>query len=144
MKSLWPEQFEASDLVAVTTVLNEQAKLLPSLTNGLVYARLVEIDEDEAISRGLKNQFNYRFDLYATKLHDYRFTVLAFSHDIYLYPVSFQVDDLIGKELGIKKTPSFGCRIVIHNLRELDILLSAAFTSQQVSTVIGSILKLSP
>jgi hypothetical protein len=141
MKNLWPEEFNENDKISAKNFIEEQAKLLPKLTNSLVYAAVEENKFADSLIV-MKNEFIYEFYIYGKFLEGYRFKVLTFSHDITLYPVKFLLDELIAKELSVKKE-AFGYFKVVTDINELENLISSILTCDRMKNVIGSILKLS-
>jgi len=121
--------------------LEEQAKYLPTLTDGIVAAEVKEISSIEAYTRDslpLNVDFNYRFQLIGKFVKEYRFKVMSFSHDITLYPVSFKVDSEIGKELKLGDGP-----VLVETPEKLEEFVRSVLTSQRLRTVVGSIMRLS-
>lgn len=143
MKNLWPTEFEASDLPTTKELLEEQARLLPQLTNDMVHADIVQMDELDMIRYGLSNDFGYRFDIRGKFLKDYRFNLFSFSHDITLFPVVFKLDEKIADEVIGKQGPLSAGKMVVKNIHELENLLSSVFGSARLKAVISSIMRLS-
>jgi len=138
MKNLWPESFKEHDVEAPKVVFEQQAKLLPKLTGDLVYAEVAELSTTVARHYGLQGDFSYVFYLKGKFLENYRFKVLSFSNDITFYPVNLDIDSGIKKELGIKDL-----FVKVDSPVELESLLQKFFSSDRLSKVIGSIMKLS-
>lgn len=140
--NLWPIEFEENNNTAAKQFLEEQAKLLPTLTGDLVYAEVKQITEMETPTGSIDNDFIFRFDLRGKFLQNYRFTVFTFSHDITLYPVKFLLDEKIGAELGIEKS-------IRHYIAKVDTpeilekLVESIFRSERLKTIVGSIMRLS-
>lgn len=141
MKNLWPETFEENTRPSAKNLLEEQAKLLSKLTDGIVYAEVSAVGLLDVISVP-RNEFMFRFDIKGKFLDDYSFRVLLFSHDITLYPVTFSLDEKIAIELGIKKSIE-GYIKSIDAPEDLDNFLSAVLKSERVKSVVGSIIRLS-
>ncbi|PVZ56603.1 hypothetical protein C9422_18985 [Pseudomonas sp. B1(2018)] len=143
MKNLWPSEFETSDLPSTKELLEEQAKLLPQLTNDMVHADIVQLDEFDMIRYGLSNDFGYRFDIRGKFLKDYRFNLFSFSHDITLFPVVFKLDEKIATEVVGKQGLLPTSKVTIKDAEELENLLSHVFGSARLKSVISSIIRLS-
>ena len=143
MKNLWPAAFEASDLPSTKELLEEQARLLPQLTNDMVLADIVQLDELDMIRYGMSNDFAYRFDIRGKFLKDYRFNLFSFSHDITLFPVVFRLDEKIAAEVRVTQEPFSGKKIVVKDAEELESLLSQIFGTARLKSVISSIIRLS-
>ncbi|UFH50511.1 hypothetical protein [Pseudomonas sp. KNUC1026] len=143
MKNLWPTEFEKNDLPSTKALLEEQARLLPQLTNDMVYAELIQLDAFDMMRLGLSNDFAYRFDIKGKFLKDYRFNLFSFSHDITLYPVSFRVDEKIAEEIGLKRDPLSGPSATVTDARSVELLLGEIFGSKRLKSVISSIIRLS-
>ena len=143
MKNLWPESFSENDRPAAKNILEEQAKLLSKLTNGIVYAEVSDLGLMEALRHSLNNDFAFRFDLLGKFLESYRFNVLMFSHDITLYPVKFRIDEKIAAELGVERAFDGSFLIDADTPDALEDLLSRILTTERLKSVIGSIMRLS-
>ncbi|MEW7987051.1 MAG: hypothetical protein AB2799_14775 [Candidatus Thiodiazotropha sp.] len=143
MKNLWPDAFEENDKPTAKSALEEQAKLLPKITNGIVFAEIVEMSDLDATSHSMINDFSFRFNILGKFLEGYRFRVLSFSHDITLYPVKFLIDSGIGSEIGIKPDIIMKHTTVVNDPTELENLLTSILSSQRIKDIVGSILRLS-
>lgn len=142
MQNMWPDSFPENDKIAAKNLFEEQAKLLPKLTNGVVFAEVSELDDFDAISSSMRNDFAYRFDIVGKFLKNYRFKVLTFSHDITLYPVRFRVDENIGAELGIQRGVG-GYFTSIDSPELLQAFVAKLLSTDRLKSVVGSILRLS-
>lgn len=144
MKNYWPNKFNDNSKLAAITVLEEQAKMLPNLTKGTVYAEVSNMDEYDTLvfDNSFKNDFCYRFDIKGKFLDNYSFNVLKFSHDITFYPVQFNVDEKIGIELNLTKKV-FGYYHEVKTPDDLDAFLTVVLSSNRLKDVIGSIMRLS-
>ncbi|MFJ7106178.1 hypothetical protein ACIQU2_00750 [Pseudomonas sp. NPDC098740] len=143
MKNLWPTEFEASDLPSTKELLEEQARLLPQLTNDMVHADIVQLDEIDKIRFGMSNDFAYRFDIRGKFLKDYRFNLFSFSHDITLFPVTFKLDGKIASEVNAKQGAPSTNKILVKDAEGLETLLSQIFGTARLKSVISSIIRLS-
>ena len=142
MQNMWPENFAENDKVAAKNLFEEQAKLLPKLTNGVVFAEVAELEDLDMTMQYLTNDFAFRFDLYGKFLSKYRFNVLMFSHDITLYPVKFRIDEKIGAELGVQKL-SNRYMMTVETPEQLQEFVSRVLNTERMKAVIGSIIRLS-
>ncbi len=140
MKNLWPDSFAENTKPSAKSLLEEQAKLLPKITNGIVFAEVVELDRVESIREAMYNEFCYRLNIRGKFLEGYSFKVMSFSHDITLYPVEFHLDEQLAEELRIRS--AFNTK-KIDNPEELERFLGMVLTSNRIKNVVGSILKLS-
>ncbi|MGF1575607.1 MAG: hypothetical protein ACFCU9_06620 [Cyanophyceae cyanobacterium] len=143
MKNLWPDAFEENSQPSAKNLLEEQAKLLIKLTNGIVYAEVSELGKIEAIASSLKNDFLFRFDICGKFLEGYHFNVLKFSHDITLYPIKFRLDEQIAAELGVKQSAVGVFFVEIDSPDKLEEFIARVLRSERVSRVVGSIIRLS-
>lgn len=143
MKNLWPETFEENDKPSAKNILEEQAKLLPKLTGDMVYAEITQIDDLDAITMSMNDDFIFRFDLRGKFLENYYFNVFMFSHDITLYPVKFLLDAKVADELGIKAQGVYRHRITVDTPEELEKLLQNVLTTNRIKSVVGSIIRMS-
>ena len=140
MKNLWPDSFEENTKASARSMLEEQAKLLPKLTNGVVFAEVAELDKMTALGESMNDEFSYRFNILGKFLEGYKFQVMMFSHDITLYPVRFRLDEQLATELGISDPLR---RTEISEPDELEKFIGTVLTSNRIKDVVGSILKLS-
>lgn len=141
MKNLWPEKFEENSKPTAKSILEEQAKLLYKITNGIVDASIAEMEKIDAVFKDMDNEFAYRFDIYGKFLGGYRFNVLMFCHDITLYPVKFRLDEKIAAELSTQGS-SFRT-ITIDTPEDLEPFLASVLRSERLQNVVGSIIRLS-
>jgi len=141
MKNLWPQKFEENSRISAKAFLEEQAKLLPTLTDGMVYADVYQSRDPGRLA--MRNDFMFHFDIRGRFLEDYRFHLLEFSHDITLYPVKFQIDDQIAKELKLANEFGDSEIKVVETPEELEAFVSAVLRSKRLGNVIGSIIRLS-
>jgi hypothetical protein len=139
MKNLWPESFEENPRQSPKVIFEEQAKLLPKITGDIVFAEVV--DEHSILLPGIEGEFRYRFNIVGKFIGDYRFRVLSFAHDIALYPVNFNLDGELGKELGMDIKSQY--KKNIGSPEELEEFLGQILKSKRIQQVIGSIIKLS-
>jgi len=139
MKNLWPESFKEYDVEPPKVIFEQQAKLLPKLTGDLVYAEVAELSTREALYDGLQqDDFRYGFYLKGKFLENYSFKVLSFSHDIAFYPAKLNIDSEIKKELNILSR-----FFKVESPVGLESFLQQLFSSNRLSKVIGSIMRLS-
>ncbi len=141
MKNLWPERFEVNTKPSAKELLEEQAKFLPKITDGLVLAEVEEVKPgQEFFGFGPLADFCFRFNILGKFLENYRFKVMVFSHDITLYPVTFRLDGQLAKELRISSAVS---ETKIDSPDELETFVGKVLTSSRIQSVVGSILRLS-
>lgn len=141
--SLWPTQFDENNKPSAKNLLEEQAKLLPKLTNDMVYAEVTALSDIDASIQYINDDFSFRFDIRGKFLENYRFTVFTFSHDITLYPVKFKLDEKIAKELGVTKQILNGYIQSIDAPEQLTPFLARVLNSERLKSVVGSIIRLS-
>lgn len=141
--SLWPPQFDENNKPSAKNLLEEQAKLLPKLTNDMVYAEVAALSEIDASIESMADDFSFRFDIRGKFLENYRFTVFKFSHDITLYPVKFKLDEKIAMELGIARKIVNGYMQSIDAPEQLDPFLARVLNTERLKSVVGSIIRLS-
>lgn len=142
MKNLWPDSFSENDRPTAKSLFEEQGKLLPQLTGGVVFAEVAPLPEMDAMLKDLNNDFAFRFDILGKFLPNYRFNVLMFSHDITLYPVKFIVDEKIAIELALKRTLR-GYTTQADSPEALEEFVQRVLRSERLKAVIGSIIRLS-
>jgi hypothetical protein len=143
MKNLWPEKFAENQQITAKSIFEEQAKLLSTVTEGIVFGEVSPL-EGYQVSIALRNDLVFRFDIVGKFLKNYRFNVLSFSHDITLYPVKVELDETISKELGIIKGKDSTIYLVELNTADfVEVFLGRVLHSERLKNVIGSILRLS-
>jgi len=143
MQNMWPDIFSENTKISAKTLFEEQAKILPQLTNGIVFAEVKKLDDFDALENIITDDFVFRFDLFGKILKNYRFTVLMFSHDITLYPVKFRLDEKIGEELGVLYSPLTRHSKEIHDPASLETFVTQILRTERIKSVIGSIMRLS-
>ena len=142
MTNYWPQMFEENNRLSAKNLLEEQARLLPKLTGDMVYAEVSDMTDFDAFDKNVQNDFNYRFDILGKFLSNYRFNVCCFSHDITLYPVKFNIDEIVAKELNISRSFE-GYIHSINDEEALKTFIGKVLTSERMKMVIGSIIGLS-
>ena len=140
MKNLWPDSFEENTKLSAKNLLEEQAKLLLKITNGVVFAEVVEMSQLDAIQYSINDDFTYSFNIRGKFLEGYSFKAMWFSHDVTLYPVNFRLDEQLAREFEIQD-PLKRRRIVDPD--KLETFIGEVLTSKRIKNVVGSILKLS-
>lgn len=152
IKNLWPESFDVSDTnPPPVQVLEEQAKLLPKLTNDIVYAHVDFIPSKGKIfsidGGSLGFDFTYSFLIKGKFVTDFSFEVFSLGHDINLYPVMINLDYDIHQQIFPNETESKQYyeidSIHIPNLSALEDFIEKVLKSKKVYRVITSIMKLS-
>ncbi len=98
MSDLWPKDIARTALRAPVTILREQASLLGEKTQYLVKAEVTTQSLDNRFNPS-KAEFVHSFYLSAPALDDYRYQLFAITHPVDLYPVDFDLDEDIQKEL---------------------------------------------
>jgi len=122
-------------------MLEEQAKLLITITKGIVSAEVIELGEMSKLHEASGSpDFAYRFNLVGKFINDYKFQVMIFWHDITFYPAGVKFDGQLAKELQIDQTKN---RASVSNALEAEVLVTRVLGSERVRSVVGSILRLS-
>ena len=131
MEDLWPDDIKvATKIKAPVTILKEQAALLGEKTDNIVIG---SISSYKPLGLAIR-VFYYRFYIEAPILGGYRYVLLSISHDIELYPVFFNIDKSLAKEL-------FDQEEIIANTEEEFIgILKKIFNSNKTKRVVSSIL----
>ena len=139
MKNLWPSEFQETDLPSMKSIIEEQLKVLPDITDGMVGGEVVTLDEGYGDNL-LSGDFMYRFSLIGRYLQNYRFRVFSFSHDVSLYPVQVSLDRELHREFQL---PTHENAVTVGSPAEAEKFLGEVFHSDRLKKVIGAILKLS-
>ncbi len=141
MIDLWPSDLSTVDQRSPLTILKEQAALLGEKTQNIVIAVL----EDRSIpERSLVNMYPFRYGFLLTSpaLGNYRFGLFSIGYDIYMYPVTFDLDsdvaDEILKDIHVKlgKDGTFQAS----NEDEFTEILKRIFSSRKAVQVIRALL----
>jgi hypothetical protein len=137
MVDLWPDLMLLPDKKAPVVLLREQAGLLSDKTNGLILGQ-VDKSKSNAVRVGGKLkivEFCYKFYLVAPALDNYRYKLFEIGHDIGLYPVGFNIEDEIKKEIS----PD-GSEPLAKDEREYLEILKKIFNCSKTKTIIFAIL----
>lgn len=140
MENLWPDFSKIESIRVPAEILEEQAKLLPKITNDMIYAT-VEKDEniDPYVTADLALlDFKYNFYIRAKFIESYGFRVFKLYHDIVIYPIHIDLDRSIRSELGIDTGI-----IQIDNEKEFIDFIKEVFGSNKIRNVISSLISLS-
>lgn len=140
MNSLWPQAFDQNNEISAKSLFEEQAAMLPGLTDNLVWAEVKAL-EPHQFPVFLTSDFAFRFDIYGKVLSNYRFTALYFGHDITLYPVKFVFDEVLAREIRPTAIPTFPH--TVDTSTHLRHLVEQILKSQRLSSIIGSIMRMS-
>lgn len=137
MKNLWPEGFEAKNIRPANQILEEQAALLPKLTGDMVLAEVYKMSSAMAMMEDHENDFSYSFYLKGKFLKKYAFKVFMFSHDITLYPLKVTLDEVLANELHLNE------EIVVNSEEQFESFIEQVLTSERLTDIIGSIIRIS-
>jgi hypothetical protein len=99
MLDLWPTDIINTRVRAPLTILKEQAILLQQKSNGVINAQVKRIKTQEQLSIE-KGFFLYEFVVIAPVLQRYEYRLFTISHEIELYPITIETDEIIARELG--------------------------------------------
>lgn len=139
MDNLWPNFNDIQKIKTPKEILEEQGKILPKLTNDLVY---VTIDPSAVFNSdfSLTNKYDFTYDLNirGRKLENYKFKLLTLGHNITIYPVRMRLDTDIRKEVGLNNLD-----IIIDNNNNFVNILREVLNSNKLKYVIASIISLS-
>lgn len=139
MENLWPNFNEMQKIKTPKEILDEQGKLLPKLTNELVFA---SIDSSNVFNSdftvGTKYDFTYDFNIRGKYLENYKFKLITVGHNISIYPARVRLEPELRKEAGITKQD-----IIIETQNDFINLLRDVFNSNILKYVIASIMSMS-
>jgi hypothetical protein len=99
MLDLWPTDIINTRVRAPLTILKEQAILLQQKSNGVINAQVKRIKTQDQLSIE-KGYFLYEFVVVAPVLLSYEYRLFTISHEIELYPITIETDEIIARELG--------------------------------------------
>jgi len=99
MLDLWPTDIINTRLRAPITILKEQAILLQQKSNGVIKAQVRRIRNNEEVNEE-KGHFLYEFVVIAPILQAYERRLFTISHEIELYPIAIETDEIIAREMG--------------------------------------------
>ena len=148
MSDLWPDDLDVAtiDVQSPLAILKEQASLLGAKTKNIVKARVAKSrdlkSDAELFASRLKEKsprtapFRYFFLIHSPVLGEYRYRLFEISFGIEFYPVIFQLDEDIVRELRID--PKEG--IIAKDESEFVDMLSRILKSKRTRQVIRAIL----
>lgn len=139
LDNLWPDLNEIQKIKTPKEILEEQGKILPKLTDDLVYATIdpsVIFNSDFSINN--KYDFTYDFNIRGKLLKDYKFKLLTIGHNITIYPVRIRLENDIRKEVGLKNID-----LIIDNHNDFVNTLKQVLSSNKLKYVIATIISLS-
>jgi len=147
MIDLWPKELSTVDQRSPLTILKEQASLLGEKTQNIVIAVLENYDmfENYDLLMALTMRdypFKYAFMLTCPALSNYRFRLFSIGYDIYMYPVSFNLDSDVSEEI-IKDThvePGKDGTFQASNEEDFIEILKRIFSSRKAVQVIRALL----
>lgn len=144
MKSLWPENFEREAQVSAKHMISTQAKILQKITEGVVDAKVSDVDPMLASRLGISRpgQFIFKFEIIGRYIDNYRYLVFYFWHDINLYPVRFKLERELAAELEVAPTGS-SYEVSVQSEPELEQFLGSVLKSSRIRTVVGAVVSLS-
>jgi hypothetical protein len=99
MLDLWPTDIINPRVRAPITILKEQAILLQQKSNGVINAQVKRIKTQEQLSEE-KGFFLYEFVVVAPVLQSFEYRLFSISHEIELYPITIETDEIVARELG--------------------------------------------
>ena len=138
MKNMWADSYVKKEISTPKEIVQQQAKLLPQITGDLVYAEVVQITENIFNKKYTRvYDFNYSFVIKGKFLNNYKYTAFWFRHDIKIYPVIFDLDTDIKKELGLASY------VKANDETEFMEILENILKSQTMSDIVTSIMNLS-
>lgn len=143
MKNLWPDEFQPDSQLSPKQFLEEQATLLPKVTNGIVGAEVAPISErtlDRVFNQ--KPPFGFEFSVIAQFVNNYKFTILRVAHGIPVYPVQTIVDESIARELEME-IGYLGGMAIVQSPQDFESLLEKILKSSRMHSIISAILSLS-
>ena len=141
MIDLWPKELSTVDQRSPLTILKEQASLLGEKTQNIVIAVLANYDMFGP-STVSGYPFKYEFVLTCPALGNYRFRLFSIGYDIYMYPVCFDLDSDVAREI-IEDThvePGKDGTFQATNEEEFIEILKRIFSSRKAVQVIRALL----
>lgn len=136
---LWPDNLGVNGGKAPAAILREQAQRLEEKTQNIITGKIETSFLPRLIVRekygSNEDLFMYDFSLEAPVLDYYRHNLFTIFHGINLYPVIFNTDEEIKKELSGKII-----NLTAGNEEEFLDLLKGIFNSKRTVTIINSLL----
>ena len=96
MDDLWPDDIGDNLPKAPVTILRDQASALGQKTKNIVEAEVSILNREFSSNNDI---FSYAFIIVAPALNVYRYNLFSISHNIQLYPVTFDLDTDIFNEV---------------------------------------------
>lgn len=139
MDNLWPDLSDIQKIKTPKEILEEQAKILPKLTNDLVYAT-IDLSNvfNSDFTVATKYDFTYDFNIKGKKLENYKFKLFTVGHNITIYPARMRIESDIRKELGLNNID-----LIVENNVDFMNTIKEIFASSKLRYVIASIVSLS-
>jgi hypothetical protein len=121
LQNLWPDEFGVTETKSPAAILREQATFLGQMTKNLVIGQVG--------SESLNGRFYHNLYLVAPALGNYRYALVAVSHDIELYPalVAFEFAS------GDREREA-------NSEEDLQSVLKAVFATDKTKRVVNSLL----
>lgn len=132
---------EIIDIISPKEVLTKQGEFLGKMTDEIVFGRVEDLDFIELSDLGIdedNSTFSYKFVIKSKFLPNYKYTMMAISHDITLYPLKMSLDSQIKEELNVKQK-----LLIMNSEEEFLNNLKRILQSSRVKHVISALIKLS-
>lgn len=123
IKNLWGDINNLPKIKSPVAILNEQAQLLETHTNGLLIGRVVA----NSTSSQWGCPFTFTFSLNAPSLNNYGYTILFIEHDIGLYPIYLTDSSYINW-------------IKCENVEQFEFQLEKILSSSEIRRVVSGLL----
>ena len=151
IKSLWPEKEKfnvPNSRIPPVQILEEQAEILPNLTDDMVYAHVARTPKKPCFQfngKEVKCEFTYGFFLGGKFLDDFLFEVFLIGHNLDIYPAFLNINEEISREIRPTswEDTNQGDDIKVDNQSDLEKVISDILKSEKVRQVIVTIMSLS-
>ncbi len=135
MKSLWPDDINAPQIVAPVAILQEQAKYLGQKTQNIVLAAVYPLKSKASYSEAL----NFGFYIEAPSLGDYSFRLFMISHEPDPYPVSYHLDEDLRAEIDAPKS-GYPATVKANTEEEFINILAEVLQAKKTQRIISSLI----
>ena|SRR5258706_13200902 len=135
MTDLWPEDIQSTSIVAPVTMLMEQASILGQRTKNIVTAEVGRVEHSYRLGT-----FSYDFFITAPALQSYHYRLFEINHSISLYPVTFDLDEDIKKEVYEELALELNEDLIAESEGKFLTLLKMIFGSQKTRKIISALL----
>jgi len=140
MEDLWPENLVSAKERMPVEILRDQAVLLGQKTRNLLEGRVKRIEPSDMVGLG---DFAWAFSIVSPALGNYSYRLFAIRYGADVYPVTFDVEEVITQELPTwapKLSKGNNRTLLAHSEAEFIEVVRAILGSERTRKLIAAIL----